>query len=85
MVRYEDLVAAPAHWIRVCASLLSIDVSSENTERVAARHSFDTFELTTGIRPFQGNSRMLLRQVIEEEPPIPTKLNNHIPRDLETI
>ena len=43
------------------------------------------FELLTGERPFRGNVRMLLHQVIHEEAPSPRKLNSHVPRDLETI
>ena len=43
------------------------------------------FELLTGERPFRGNARMLLHQVIKEEPPSPRKLNASVPRDLETI
>ncbi|MBN2129554.1 MAG: protein kinase [Sedimentisphaerales bacterium] len=43
------------------------------------------FELLTGERPFRGNARMLLVQVIEDEPPEPRRLNATIPRDLETI
>jgi hypothetical protein len=43
------------------------------------------YELLTGERPFQGNRRMLLLQVLEEEPRPPRQLNDKIPRDLETI
>lgn len=43
------------------------------------------FELLTGELPFRGNPRMLARQVIHDEPPSPRRLNNSIPRDLETI
>lgn len=43
------------------------------------------FELLTGERPFRGDVRMLLHQVIHEDAPSPRKLNSAIPRDLETI
>lgn len=43
------------------------------------------FELLTGERPFRGNSRMLLEQVVHDDPPMPRKLNQSVPRDLETI
>jgi serine/threonine protein kinase len=43
------------------------------------------FELLTGERPFRGNQRMLLHQVLHDEPPSPRKLNQSVPRDLETI
>jgi hypothetical protein len=43
------------------------------------------YELVTGERPFQGNRRMLLLQVLEEEPRPPRRLEHKLPRDLETI
>ncbi len=43
------------------------------------------FELITGEPPFRGNARMLVHQVINDEPPAPRKLNGSVPRDLETI
>ena len=43
------------------------------------------FEMLTGERPFRGNIRMLVHQVINDEPPSPRRLNGSVPRDLETI
>jgi non-specific serine/threonine protein kinase/serine/threonine-protein kinase len=43
------------------------------------------YELLTGELPFRGNKRMLLVQVLQDEPRPPRRLNDHIPRDLETI
>jgi serine/threonine-protein kinase len=43
------------------------------------------FELLTGELPFRGNMRMLLKQVIEDDPPSPRKLDSRVPRDLETV
>jgi len=43
------------------------------------------YEMLTGERPFRGNTRMLLHQVLHDEPRPPRKLNDNIPRDLETI
>ena len=43
------------------------------------------FELLTGERPFRGDVRMLLHQVIHEDPPSPRRLNGRVPLDLETI
>ncbi|MGD9854831.1 MAG: protein kinase [Planctomycetaceae bacterium] len=43
------------------------------------------FELMTGEKPFRGNTRMMIHQVLNEEPPSPRSLNSHVPRDLETI
>ncbi|HUG68926.1 MAG TPA: protein kinase [Pirellulaceae bacterium] len=43
------------------------------------------YELLTGERPFRGTTRMLLYQVVNDEPRPPRRLNDRIPRDLETI
>jgi serine/threonine protein kinase len=43
------------------------------------------YELLSGDRPFRGNRRMLLLQVLEDEPRPPRRLNDRVPRDLETI
>ncbi len=43
------------------------------------------FELLTGERPFRGERQMLLVQIANDDPPAPRKLNDKIPRNLETI
>ena len=43
------------------------------------------YELLTGERPFRGSRSMLVHQVLHEEPRPPRSLNQHIPRDLETV
>jgi tetratricopeptide (TPR) repeat protein len=43
------------------------------------------YETLTGERPFRGTVRMVLNQVQHEEPVPPRRLNDRIPRDLETI
>jgi WD40 repeat protein/tRNA A-37 threonylcarbamoyl transferase component Bud32 len=43
------------------------------------------FQLLTGELPFRGNARMLIHQVINDEPPSPRKLNGNVPKDLETL
>jgi Tol biopolymer transport system component len=43
------------------------------------------YRLLTGELPFRGNPRMLLHQVLHDEPKSPRSLNDRIPRDLETI
>lgn len=43
------------------------------------------YELLCGELPFRGSRAMLLYQVLHEEPRPPRRLNDAIPRDLETI
>jgi len=43
------------------------------------------YQLLTGELPFRGNKRMLLHQVLHDEPRTPRSLNDHVPRELETI
>ena len=43
------------------------------------------YRLLAGELPFRGNQRMLLHQVLHDEPRPPRALNDKIPRDLETI
>jgi WD40 repeat protein/tRNA A-37 threonylcarbamoyl transferase component Bud32 len=43
------------------------------------------YQFLTGELPFCGNRAMLLHQVLHEEPRPPRRLDNHVPRDLETI
>jgi eukaryotic-like serine/threonine-protein kinase len=43
------------------------------------------YEMLTGVRPFQGERRLLVLQVLEDDPRPPRRLNEQVPRDLETI
>ena len=43
------------------------------------------FELLTGDRPFRGNLRSLLHQVMEHDAPSPRTLNSSVPRELDSI
>lgn len=43
------------------------------------------YELLTGEVPFRGSLRMTLLQIAHDEPLPPTRLNDQIPKDLETI
>jgi tetratricopeptide (TPR) repeat protein len=43
------------------------------------------YELLTGERPFRGQPRRVLYQVLHEEPLPPRRLDDRIPRDLDTI
>src|SRR5262249_43742043 len=43
------------------------------------------YELLVGEPPFRGSNLMLVQQVLNEEPRPPRRLNDKVPRDLETI
>ncbi len=43
------------------------------------------YELLAGELPFRGSRLMMLEQVLHEEPRSPRRINDKIPRDLETI
>src|SRR5262249_41709417 len=43
------------------------------------------FQLMTNELPFRGNNRMLLQQVLNAEPRLPSSLNDKVPKDLDTI
>ncbi|MFO0818045.1 MAG: protein kinase [Pirellulales bacterium] len=43
------------------------------------------YELLTGSLPFRGNLRMIIHQAIHDDPVAPRRMNDTIPRDLETI
>src|SRR5260370_29083344 len=43
------------------------------------------YQLLTGELPFRGVTRMVLQQAQDEEPRAPRRLNDKIPRDLETV
>lgn len=43
------------------------------------------YEMLTGQRPFKGDTRSLMHQILYEEPKAPRSLRRNVPRDLETI
>lgn len=43
------------------------------------------YRLLTGELPFRGNARMLVLQIISDEPTPPRRLNENLPRDIENI
>jgi serine/threonine protein kinase len=43
------------------------------------------YELFTGELPFRGSKAMIMHQVMREEPRSPRRINDKVPRDLETV
>jgi len=82
MTEDGDVLGTPAY--------MSPEQARGESHRVDARTDIYSlgvvlYELLTGERPFRGNRRMLLNQVLDDEPRPPRQLNDKIPRDLETI
>jgi serine/threonine protein kinase len=77
-----DMLGTPAY--------MSPEQARGEAHRVDARSDVYSlavvlYELLTDVLPFAGQGRMLLHQVLEEEPRPPRRLNDAIPRDLDTI
>jgi serine/threonine protein kinase len=82
VTRSGDILGTPAY--------MSPEQARGESHRVDARTDVYSlgvilYELLTRERPFQGNGRLLILQVLEDEPRPPRQLGEKIPRDLETI
>jgi WD40 repeat protein len=82
MTREGDVLGTPAY--------MSPEQARGQSHRVDGRSDVYSigaifYQLLTGKLPFRGNARMILHQLLHDEPRPPRSLNKKIPRDLETI
>jgi WD40 repeat protein len=82
LTRHGVLCGTPAYMSPEQAKYESHDLTPE-TDIYSA--GVVLYEMLTGERPFVGNARMILKQILDDEPRPPRRLNDRVPIDLETV
>ena len=82
MTRDGEIIGTPAYMSPEQAAAENSDVGPQSD---VYSLGVILYRMLSGELPFRGSKRMLLHQVMNEDPAPPRQLNENVPRDLQTI